>query len=65
MVRAKSVSVPAVANLNAVGIVTTDLAASVRLGNQLSLAFECDSPGEVEAQLEDPDGVPVDLYAAL
>jgi len=60
-------------------------------GNQLSLAFECESPGEVDetyarmtdagfhgakepwdafwrqryAQLRDPDGVPVDLYAAL
>ncbi len=60
-------------------------------GNQLSLAFECGSPAEVDevyarvtaagfagekepwdafwgqryAQLQDPDGVPVDLYAAL
>jgi catechol 2,3-dioxygenase-like lactoylglutathione lyase family enzyme len=60
-------------------------------GNQLSLAFECSSPAEVDelfartvdagfagekepwdafwgqryAQLTDPDGVPVDLYAAL
>jgi len=60
-------------------------------GNQLSLAFECASPAEVDevyarvveagfegktkpwdafwgqryAQLCDPDGVPVDLYAAL
>jgi catechol 2,3-dioxygenase-like lactoylglutathione lyase family enzyme len=60
-------------------------------GNQLSLAFECSSPTEVDevyarmieagfdgekepwdafwgqryAQLADPDGVPVDLYAAL
>lgn len=60
-------------------------------GNQLSLAFECSSPAEVDetyarmvaagfhgeqepwdafwgqryAQLADPDGVPVDLYAAL
>jgi catechol 2,3-dioxygenase-like lactoylglutathione lyase family enzyme len=60
-------------------------------GNQFSLAFECDSPAEVDtiysqltsagyqgdkdpwdafwgqryAQLRDPDGVPVDLYAAL
>jgi uncharacterized glyoxalase superfamily protein PhnB len=60
-------------------------------GNQLSLAFECGSPSEVDelyarvvaagfdgekepwdafwgqryAQLADPDGVPVDLYAAL
>jgi uncharacterized glyoxalase superfamily protein PhnB len=60
-------------------------------GNQLSLAFECSSPAEVDetyarmveagfdgekepwdafwgqryAQLQDPDGVPVDLYAAL
>ena len=60
-------------------------------GNQLSLAFECGSPAEVDevyarvvaagfagekepwdafwgqryAQLADPDGVPVDLYAAL
>lgn len=60
-------------------------------GNQLALAFECASPGEVDevyarvtsagfhgekepwdafwgqryAQLEDPDGVPVDLYATL
>jgi uncharacterized glyoxalase superfamily protein PhnB len=59
-------------------------------GNQLSLAFECASPDEVDetyrravdagfhgekepwdafwgqryAQLQDPDGVPVDLYAA-
>jgi catechol 2,3-dioxygenase-like lactoylglutathione lyase family enzyme len=60
-------------------------------GNQLGLAFECQSPAEVDevygrvtaagfhgekepwdadwrqryAQLQDPDGVPVDLYAAL
>jgi catechol 2,3-dioxygenase-like lactoylglutathione lyase family enzyme len=60
-------------------------------GNQISLAFECGSPSEVDesyarmldagfhgekepwdafwgqryAQLKDPDGVPVDLYAAL
>ncbi len=60
-------------------------------GNQLGLAFECESPAEVDAvyarvtdagfqgekepwdafwgqryaQLLDPDGVPVDLYAAL
>ena len=60
-------------------------------GNQLSLAFECSNPTEVNelyaraveagfdgekepwdafwgqryAQLQDPDGVPVDLYAAL
>ncbi len=60
-------------------------------GNQLALAFECSSPTEVDevyaraaeagfhgekepwdavwgqryAQLQDPDGVPVDLYASL
>jgi|SRR5215217_1909559 len=60
-------------------------------GNQLAVALECDSAGEVDelyarvaaagfdaekepwdafwgqryAQLKDPDGVPVDLYAAL
>jgi uncharacterized glyoxalase superfamily protein PhnB len=60
-------------------------------GNQISLAFECDNPGQVDeiyarvtgagfdgekepfdafwgqryGQLADPDGVPVDLYAAL
>lgn len=60
-------------------------------GNQVGLALECDGPGEVDevyarvtdagfhgekepwdafwgqryAQLSDPDGVPVDLYAAL
>jgi catechol 2,3-dioxygenase-like lactoylglutathione lyase family enzyme len=60
-------------------------------GNQLSLAFECDDPAQVNelyaraveagfhgekepwdafwgqryAQLADPDGLPVDLYAAL
>jgi catechol 2,3-dioxygenase-like lactoylglutathione lyase family enzyme len=60
-------------------------------GNQVALAFECDSPAEVDeiyarvvdagfdsdkepwdavwgqryAQLADPDGVPVDLYATL
>ena len=60
-------------------------------GNQIALAFECASPAEVDetyaravadgftgekepwdafwgqryAQLQDPDGVPVDLYAAL
>jgi catechol 2,3-dioxygenase-like lactoylglutathione lyase family enzyme len=60
-------------------------------GNQLALAFECDSPAHVDevyaratgagfhgekepfdafwgqryAQLRDPDGVPVDLYAPL
>jgi len=60
-------------------------------GNQLALALECDSPADVDAtyrrvvdagfhgekepwdafwgqhyaQLADPDGVPVDLYAAL
>ncbi len=59
-------------------------------GNQLSLAFECDTPAQVDevyaavtaagfhgekepwdafwgqryAQLRDPDGVPVDLYAS-
>jgi catechol 2,3-dioxygenase-like lactoylglutathione lyase family enzyme len=64
---------------------------SRRPGNQLALAFECGSPPEVDetyrrvvaagfrgekepwdafwgqryAQLADPDGVPVDLYAAL
>jgi catechol 2,3-dioxygenase-like lactoylglutathione lyase family enzyme len=62
-----------------------------RAGNQAGLALECESPAEVDAvyaqvvaagfhgetepwdafwgqryaQLEDPDGVPVDLYAAL
>ena len=61
------------------------------LGNQLGLAFECESSAEVDelfarvtaagfhgekepwdafwgqryAQLQDPDGVPVDLYATL
>jgi uncharacterized glyoxalase superfamily protein PhnB len=60
-------------------------------GNQIGIAFECDSPGEVDetyrrivdagfrgekepwdafwgqryAQVQDPDGVGVDLYAAL
>jgi catechol 2,3-dioxygenase-like lactoylglutathione lyase family enzyme len=60
-------------------------------GTQLALAFECESPAQVDevhaaateagfhgekepwdafwgqryAQLQDPDGVPVDLYAAL
>lgn len=60
-------------------------------GNQLALAFECESPAEVDevyarvtaagfhgekepwdafwgqryGQLQDPDGVPIDLYAAL
>jgi catechol 2,3-dioxygenase-like lactoylglutathione lyase family enzyme len=60
-------------------------------GNQLALAFDCESPADVDetygravgagfhgekepwdafwgqryAQLADPDGVPVDLYAAL
>jgi uncharacterized glyoxalase superfamily protein PhnB len=60
-------------------------------GNQVALALECESPAEVDeiytrvtaagfhgekepwdafwgqryAQLQDPDGVPVDLYAAL
>ena len=51
-------------------------------GNQLGLALECESAAEVDAvyarvtsagfhgekepaQLQDPDGVPVDLYAAL
>jgi catechol 2,3-dioxygenase-like lactoylglutathione lyase family enzyme len=60
-------------------------------GNQVGLAFECGSPGEVDevyqrvteagfhgekepwdafwgqryAQMQDPDGVPVDLYASL
>ena len=64
---------------------------SRRTGNQISVAFECDGPDEVDvvyrrvveagfdgekepwdafwgqryAQLRDPDGVPVDLYAAL
>ena len=123
--------------LNAIGIVVTDMAASIRFyrllgldvpetpdeghidtflpngvrfmfdsedvvksfredwtrepGNQLALAFECDSPAEVDetyarvtsagfegekepwdafwgqryAQLKDPNGVPVDLYAQL
>jgi uncharacterized glyoxalase superfamily protein PhnB len=61
------------------------------IGNQLALAFECASPAEVDevyarmeaagfqaekepwdafwgqryAQLRDPDGVPIDLFAAL
>jgi catechol 2,3-dioxygenase-like lactoylglutathione lyase family enzyme len=60
-------------------------------GNQIAIAFECDSPAQVDAvyqrvleagfdgekepwdafwgqryaQLRDPDGVPVDVYAAL
>jgi len=64
---------------------------SRKTGNQISIAFECDEPDEVDAvyrrvveagfdgekepwdafwgqryaQLRDPDGVPVDLYAAL
>jgi catechol 2,3-dioxygenase-like lactoylglutathione lyase family enzyme len=64
---------------------------SRKTGNQISVAFECDDPDEVDAvyrrvveagfdgekepwdafwgqryaQLRDPDGVPVDLYAAL
>jgi catechol 2,3-dioxygenase-like lactoylglutathione lyase family enzyme len=64
---------------------------SRKTGNQVSIAFECDEPDEVDAvyrrvveagfdgekepwdafwgqryaQLRDPDGVPVDLYAAL
>jgi catechol 2,3-dioxygenase-like lactoylglutathione lyase family enzyme len=64
---------------------------SRKTGNQISIAFECDDPDDVEAvyrrvveagfdgekepwdafwgqryaQLRDPDGVPVDLYAAL
>ena len=64
---------------------------SRQTGNQVSMAFECSSPAEVDdvyarmtgggfhgekepwdafwgqryAQLQDPDGVPVDLYAAL
>ena len=64
---------------------------SRKTGNQISIAFECDEPGKVDAvyrrvveagfdgekepwdafwgqryaQLRDPDGVPVDLYAAL
>jgi len=125
------------AQLNAIGIVTADMAASIRFyrllgldmpetpdeghvetflpngvrlmldkedvvlsfrpdwkretGNQLALAFQCASPAEVDAifteakgagfdaekepwdafwgqryaQLRDPDGVPVDLYAPL
>jgi uncharacterized glyoxalase superfamily protein PhnB len=64
---------------------------SRQTGNQLAIAFECDSPAEVDAvyarivdagfhgekepwdafwgqryaQVADPDGVPVDLYAPL
>jgi catechol 2,3-dioxygenase-like lactoylglutathione lyase family enzyme len=64
---------------------------SRKTGNQISIAFECDGPDEVDAvyrrvveagfdgekepwdafwgqryaQLRGPDGVPVDLYAAL
>jgi catechol 2,3-dioxygenase-like lactoylglutathione lyase family enzyme len=64
---------------------------SRQTGNQIALAFECASPGEVDevyarvtaagfhgekepwdafwgqryAQLQDPDGIGVDLYAAL
>jgi catechol 2,3-dioxygenase-like lactoylglutathione lyase family enzyme len=64
---------------------------SRKTGNEISIAFECDGPDEVDvvyqrvveagfdgekepwdafwgqryAQLRDPDGVPVDLYAAL
>jgi catechol 2,3-dioxygenase-like lactoylglutathione lyase family enzyme len=107
--------------LNALGIVVSDMARSIRFyrllgldvaetpddtedvvvsfrpdwsretGNQLGLAFECATPTEVDevyarvtaagfhgekepwdafwgqryAQLQDPDGVPVDLYATL
>ena len=108
--------------LNAIGIVVSDMARSIRFyqvvgldvpdtpdegheetilsfrpewtretGNQVGLALECESPAEVDeiyarvtaagfhgekepwdafwgqryAQLQDPDGVPVDLYAAL
>jgi catechol 2,3-dioxygenase-like lactoylglutathione lyase family enzyme len=128
-------SVPAVPQLNAIGIVCSDMRRSVAFygqlgiefpegnghveatlpngvrlmldteevissfrpdwtraaGNQLALAFECGSPEEVDelyarvvaagfdgekepwdafwgqryAQLNDPDGVPVDLFAAL
>jgi catechol 2,3-dioxygenase-like lactoylglutathione lyase family enzyme len=104
-----------VPQLNAIGIVVSDMARSIRFyrllgldvpetpdegrfrpdwsretGNQLGLALECASPSEVDevyarvtadgfhgekepwdafwgqryAQLRDPDGVPVDLYAA-
>jgi len=132
-----SASVSAVSRFNAVGIVTSDMATSIRFyrllgvdlpetpdeghvdtllpngvrfmldtedtirsfrpdwsretGNQIALAFECDSVSEVDgvyarvtaagfhgekepwdafwgqryAQLADPDGVPVDLYASL
>lgn len=132
-----SATVTAVPALNAIGIVTSDMARSIRfyrllgldvpetpeeghvdtflpngvrfmldseavvrsfrpdwsrsVGNQVALAFECASPAEVDdvyarvvaagfhgekepwdafwgqryAQLADPDGVPVDLYAAL
>jgi catechol 2,3-dioxygenase-like lactoylglutathione lyase family enzyme len=132
-----SASVLAVAQLNAVGIVASDMARSIRFyrllgidaphtpdeahidtflpsgvrfmldteevvrsfrpdwtretGNQVALAFECESPAEVDdtyrraveagfhgekepwdafwgqryAQLQDPDGVGVDLYATL
>src|SRR6266516_816450 len=131
------VSVRAMPQLNALGVVASDMAASIRFyrligldvpdtpgeghvetflpngvrlmldseevilsfrpdwsrdtGNQISIAFECDGPAEVDAvyrraveagfdgekepwdafwgqryaQLRDPDGVPVDLYAAL
>jgi catechol 2,3-dioxygenase-like lactoylglutathione lyase family enzyme len=137
MTSRQSVSVRAVPQLNAFGIVASDMAASIRFyrllgldvpdtpseghvdtflpngvrfmldseevirsfrpdwsretGNQISIAFECDEPDEVDAvyrrvveagfdgekepwdafwgqryaQLRDPDGVPVDLYAAL
>jgi catechol 2,3-dioxygenase-like lactoylglutathione lyase family enzyme len=132
-----SVSVEAMPQLNAIGIVTSDMARSIRFyrllgvdvpetpeeghvdtflpngvrfmldtedvvrsfrpdwtretGNQLALAFECASPSEVDevygravdagfhgekepwdafwgqryAQLQDPDGIGIDLYAAL
>ena len=113
-------------SLNALGIVASDMARSIRfyrllgldvpetpdeghidtfldngvrfmldwqrqVGNQIAMAFECGSPAEVDeiyarvteagfhgekqpwdadwgqryASLHDPDGVPVDLYAAL
>jgi hypothetical protein len=59
--------------LNALGIVASDMTAPIRFYRLLGLDVT-DTPGEGHvdafwgqryAQLRDPDGVPVDLYATL
>jgi catechol 2,3-dioxygenase-like lactoylglutathione lyase family enzyme len=50
--------------LNALGIVASDVAASIRFYHRLGLDVP-DTPGEGHVDTFLPNGVPVDLYGAL